>query len=93
MFFLPTSFPVYRNDGDIMEWLIVVTLVCVICGVSFSLLEKRFAVGMVNPDHYQMTWFGSQSKCNCQDYASALRAKYRELENDPEIKCKCRRGK
>ena len=53
----------------------------------------RFAVGMVNPDHYQMTWFGSQSKCNCQDYASALRAKYRELENDPEIKCKCRRGK
>ena len=74
-----------------MEWLIVVTLVCVICGVSFSLLEKRFAVGMVNPDHYQMTWFGSQSKCNCQDYASALRAKYRELENDPEIKCKCRK--
>lgn len=48
----------------------------------------QFAVGLVNPDHYQLTWFGHKSKCNCQDYASALRAKYRELENDPEIKCK-----
>ena len=24
---------------------------------------------------------------------SALRAKYRELENDPKVKCKCRKGK
>ena len=53
----------------------------------------RLAVGKVNPDHYQLTWIGKKTKCNCQDYASALRAKYRELENDPEVKCKCKKGK
>ena len=53
----------------------------------------RIAVGKVNPNHYQLTWIGSKTKCNCQDYASALRAKYRELENDPEVKCKCKKGK
>ena len=53
----------------------------------------RIAVEKVNPDHYQLTWVGVKSKCNCQDYAAALRAKYRELENDPKIKCKCKRGK
>ena len=53
----------------------------------------RIAVGKVNPNHYQLTWIGSKRKCNCQDYASALRAKYRELENDPEVKCKCKKGK
>ena len=52
----------------------------------------RFAVSKVNPQHYQLTWFGKKSKCNCQDYASALRAKYRELENDAEIRCKCKKG-
>ena len=52
----------------------------------------RLAVGKVNPDHYQLTWIGKKTKCNCQDYASALRAKYRELENDPEVKCKCKKG-
>ena len=45
------------------------------------------------PCYYQLTWIGKQSKCNCQDYASALRAKYHELENDPEVKCKCKKGK
>ena len=53
----------------------------------------RIAVDKVKPDHYQLTWVGSKTKCNCQDYAAALRAKYRELENDPEVKCKCRKGK
>ena len=53
----------------------------------------RAAVRHVNPDHYQLTWIGHRTKCNCQDYADALRAKYRELENNPEIKCKCRKVK
>ena len=53
----------------------------------------RIAVGEVNPDHYQLTWIGANKKCNCQDYASALRAKYRELSNDPKVKCKCKKGK
>ena len=53
----------------------------------------RIAVGEVNPDHYQLTWFGKNTKCNCQDYASALRAKYQELSNDPKMKCKCRKRK
>lgn len=47
MFFLPTSFPVYRNDGDIMEWLIVVALACAICGVSFFLLRKSCVGGVI----------------------------------------------
>ena len=53
----------------------------------------RIAVGEVNPDHYQLTWIGANKKCNCQDYASALRVKYRELSNDPKVKCKCKKGK
>jgi len=53
----------------------------------------RIAVDMVNPTHYQLMWAGRNSKCNCQDYAAALRAKYRELENDPEVKCRCAKGK
>mgnify|MGYP004663975285 CR=1 FL=1 len=53
----------------------------------------RIAVGEVNPDHYQLTWFGKTSKCNCQDYASALRAKYQELLNDSKVKCKCKKRK
>ena len=53
----------------------------------------RLAQAEVDPDHYQLTWFGGKSKCNCQDYADALRAKYHELENDPKVKCKCKKGK
>ena len=51
----------------------------------------RIAVERVNPNHYQLTWFGSKTKCNCQDFAAALRAKYRELENDADVKCKCKK--
>ncbi len=36
---------------------------------------------------------GAKTKCNCQDYADALRAKYREIKDDPEVKCKCKKGK
>jgi hypothetical protein len=49
----------------------------------------RIAESKVSVDHYQLTWVGGRTKCNCQDYADMLRAKYRELENDPEVKCKC----
>ena len=52
----------------------------------------RIAQSKVKPTHYQLTWVGSRSKCNCQDYADALRAKYHEIENDPEVKCKCKKG-
>ena len=31
-------------------------------------------------------------KCNCQDYASALRRKYYELSSDPKIRCECGMG-
>ena len=51
----------------------------------------RIAQSKVKPTHYQLTWVGSRSKCNCQDYADALRAKYHEIENDPEVKCKCKK--
>ena len=60
--------------------------------VGYDDCIMRLAVAEVSPTHYQLTWIGSKSKCNCQDYASALRAKYRELENDPEVKCKCKKG-
>ena len=53
----------------------------------------RIAQSMVNPDHYQLTGLGAKTKCNCQDYADALRAKYREIKDDPEVKCKCKKGK
>ena len=43
----------------------------------------------VKVDHYQLTWLGTQTKCNCQDYADMLRAKYRELINDPQVRCEC----
>ena len=52
----------------------------------------RIAQSKVKPTHYQLTWVGSRSKRNCQDYADALRAKYHEIENDPEVKCKCKKG-
>ena len=41
------------------------------------------------PDRYVVY----KGKCNCQDYADALRKKYRELEKDPKIKCKCKKGR
>ena len=53
----------------------------------------RIAVSKVNPQHYQLSKLGSKTKCNCQDYADALRAMYRKLENDQKIKCGCKKGK
>ena len=50
------------------------------------------AIKRVKPTHYQMTWFGSNSKYNCQDYATALRREYSVLEKDKKVKCKCRKG-
>ena len=47
--------------------------------------EKQVTVG-----HYQLTWIGRKTKCNCQDYADMLRAKYRELIRDKKVRCKCR---
>ena len=49
----------------------------------------REAVRQVQPSHYQMTIIGRATKCNCQDYAAALRAKYKVLENDHDVWCKC----
>ena len=44
----------------------------------------------VKLDHYQLLWFtGFKGKCNCQDYAQALRDKYKELIADECIRCKC----
>ena len=40
----------------------------------------REAVRQVQPSHYQMTIIGRATKCNCQDYVSALRTKYKVLE-------------
>ena len=28
----------------------------------------RIAQSMVNPDHYQLTWLGAKTKCNCQRF-------------------------
>ncbi|MCQ2331272.1 MAG: RHS repeat-associated core domain-containing protein, partial [Paludibacteraceae bacterium] len=50
----------------------------------------RIAMSLVDPSHYQLTWIGNRAKCNCQDYADALRRKYREIKDDPEVKCKCK---
>jgi len=52
----------------------------------------RIAMSMVDPSHYQLTWIGKRTKCNCQDYADALRRKYREIKDDPAVKCKCKQG-
>jgi len=49
-------------------------------------------MSMVVPGHYQLTWIGKRTKCNCQDYADALRRKYREIKDDPAVKCKCKQG-
>ena len=48
------------------------------------------AVKRVKPTHYQLTWIGSSTKYNCQDYADELRRIYNMLENDKKIKCKCK---
>lgn len=40
----------------------------------------------------QLTWFGSDSKYNCQDYADELRRAYYSLENDKEVRCRCKKG-
>ena len=49
----------------------------------------RVAEERVEVDHYQLTWFGGRTKCNCQDYAGMLRTKYWELLNDQEVRCRC----
>lgn len=50
------------------------------------------ALKRVKPTHYQLTWFGANTKYNCQDYADELRRVYHTLENDKDIKCKCKKG-
>ena len=49
----------------------------------------RKSVKEVNVGHYQLTWVGARTKCNCQDYADMLRVKYWELINNPKIRCQC----
>ena len=51
----------------------------------------REAVSRVNPTHYQLSWFGRKGKCNCQDYAEALRRKYEEIKNERKVRCKCQK--
>ena len=60
-------------------------------GCEYDDCIMRLAQAEIEPTHYQLTWFGGKSKCNCQDYADALRAKYHELANDPKVKCKCKK--
>ena len=60
-------------------------------GCEYDDCIMRLAQAEVEPTHYQLTWFGGKSKCNCQDYAEALRVKYHELANDPKVKCKCKK--
>ena len=52
----------------------------------------RMAVSEVKFTHYQLTWIGGKTKCNCQDYADALRAKYREIAKRKDAKCECKEG-
>ncbi len=49
----------------------------------------RKSVEEVDVKHYQLTWVGARMKCNCQDYADMLRAKYWELIKNPKIRCQC----
>lgn len=51
----------------------------------------REAVLRVNPTHYQLSWLGRKGKCNCQDYAEALRRKYEEIKSERKVKCKCQK--
>ena len=46
---------------------------------------------LVSPPPYSLIRLGSP-KYNCQDYADALRRKYDEIKDDPQIKCKCKGG-
>ena len=47
-------------------------------------------VDRVRPPYSMLGIF--DSKYNCQDYASALRAKYAELVGTKEARCKCKKG-
>jgi len=49
----------------------------------------HMAVENVKVDHYQLTWIGPKTKCNCQDYCDKLRNEYRRLINDREVRCEC----
>ena len=52
----------------------------------------RKAVDRVKPKPYSLIGnvFTRREQYNCQDYADALRAKYRELMRDKKIRCECK---
>ncbi len=52
----------------------------------------RLAVGKVSRGQKPYSMLGIfGEKYNCQDYADALRAKYLEIKNSQEVKCKCKK--
>ena len=53
----------------------------------FNDCVMRKAVGRVSPKKYKMR---GKNHYNCQDYAEALREKYKELIRDKKIRCECK---
>ncbi len=64
-------------------------------GGRYNDCVMRKAVGQVkfSGHDYAVFWgFPHIVKCNCQDYATALRRKYSELISDKKIRCECGLG-
>ncbi len=52
----------------------------------------RLAVEKVSREQKPYSMLGIiGEKYNCQDYADALRARYLEIKNSQEVKCKCKK--
>ena len=61
-------------------------------GYNDCVMEKAIAAlsSSFKGHDYSVFWFaGHMKKCNCQDYCSALRRKYAELEKDKKVRCEC----
>jgi RHS repeat-associated protein len=57
----------------------------VITSGGYDDCTMRIAVEKVNPQPYSLI------KYNCQDYASQLRAKYYEIKDTEEVRCRCKK--
>ncbi len=69
----------YRTDG----------------GYNDCVMRKAIAQvkGRFTGHSYSVVWFAPHAvKCNCQDYATALRRKYSELVSDKKVRCECGLG-
>jgi RHS repeat-associated protein len=65
----------------------------VITSGGYDDCTMRIAVEKVNPQPYSLLGSVFRSKYNCQDYASQLKAKYFEIKDSDEVRCRCKKGR